>query len=117
MVPLALPIARLSALLLALGSALGCATATELFRNEPPDQTDSLNPLGGAGNRSYKQRVRDCWDMPSAQACYEVGLSFEMGITVPADRAEAVRYYDKACGLERQTEHCQAAERLRKKAP
>ncbi len=104
---------RLSALLLLAAASTGCATAAELFRNDAPTQTGSLTPLGGGGKRSYKQRLRDCWDMPSAQACYEIGLSYELGITVRADKAEALRYYDKSCGLERQPEHCEAATRLR----
>lgn len=78
----------------------------------PPKQTERVNSLTDSGSRDFDQRKRDCWDMPSANACYEVGLNYELGLTVEADRAEAAKYYAKACDLDREPDHCKAARRL-----
>ena len=94
----------------------GCNTTTEeMFRADEPQQQGKGNPLSKAGAKDQEQRQRDCWDMPSAQACYEVGLAHELGLSTEVNLVEAQRYYDKACGLDHNEEHCEAAERLKKK--
>jgi TPR repeat protein len=90
-----------------------CRTANNLFYDAPPKQSDHA-PLGGRGTRSFEQRQADCWDMPNAQACYEVGMDYELGLRdAKRDKKKALEYYDKACSLEKDPEHCEAAERLR----
>jgi TPR repeat protein len=93
---------------------LACSTVSlELIEPAPPKQQGKDNPMQARGERSFDQRQTDCWDMPSAQACYEVGLNYELGLATKPDRATALEYYDKACRIEGQVEHCEAAERLR----
>ena len=109
----------LATLLLGCTTALCClacsSRAVELIDPAPPKQQGKVNPMLARGARSFDQRQRDCWDMPSAQACYEVGLNYELGLAIKPNRATALEYYDKACGIERQPEHCEAAARLRHK--
>ncbi|MBW2459718.1 MAG: SEL1-like repeat protein [Deltaproteobacteria bacterium] len=101
-------------LMVSLVVAAAC-TKSQLKLIEPgePKQQGKENPMKARGARGFDQRQQDCWDMPSAQACYEVGLNYELGLAVKANRATALEYYDKACGLEKHPDHCQAAERLR----
>jgi len=107
--------ARWLGLVLVLGLGAGCDQIPIELPEPPaePKQQGKENPMEARGARSFEQRQSDCWDMPSAQACYEVGLNYELGLAVKANRDTALEYYDKACGLERQPDHCQAAERLR----
>ena len=88
-------------------------TSCKLIDAPPPRQTERVNPVAESGARDFAQRKRDCWDMPSAVACYEVGLNFELGLTVETDREEAAKYYAKACELDREPDHCKAARRLK----
>lgn len=91
-------------------AASGCDAA--MFQPDTPVQKGVSSPMDKAGAESYAQRQRDCWDMPSAHACYEVGLGYELGLNGPENHREAKRYYDKACGLDSDPEHCEAAERI-----
>ncbi len=90
------------------------AMSLDLIEPAEPKQQGRGNSMEARGARGFQQRQRDCWDMPSAQACYEVGLNYELGLAGKANRTTALQYYDKACGLDRQPEHCEAAERLRR---
>ncbi len=106
--------AALSTPLLTALFCLDCSTVSvEFIEPEPPTQQGKENPMQDRGARSFDQRQTDCWDMPSAQACYDVGLNYELGLVVEPNRATALEYYDKACSIERQPEHCEAAKRLR----
>jgi TPR repeat protein len=102
-------------LALALFATVACSASEDLLNFEPPKQKGLANSQNKAGQEDYQQRERDCWDMPSAQACYEVGLNYELGLTDPQDLGKAQQYYDKACELEKLAEHCDAATRLRNK--
>jgi TPR repeat protein len=95
----------------------GCATpeVREVFNADEPKQSGVNNSMAKRGAKDFEQRKRDCWDFPSAFACYEVGLNYELGLTVEPDRKMAIEYYDKACSLEKQRDHCDAAARLRGK--
>ena len=106
------PAAPLAALLIALAgvTATGCDAA--MFQADTPVQKGVSNPMGQAGSESYAQRQRDCRDMPSAHACYQVGLGYELGLNGPVNLPEAKRFYDKACTLDSEPEHCEAAARL-----
>ncbi len=99
--------------LLAAATAAGCS-GSDLLGVEPPKQRGSVNPMAERGRDSYEQRQRDCYEMPNAAACYEVGMNYEMGLATEIDIPRAIEFYDKACSLESQKEHCDAAERLRK---
>src|SRR5262245_46278982 len=90
----------------------GCA-GSDMFNSDEPKQRGYVNPMAKRGAKDLEQRKKDCWDFPSAQACYEVGLDYELGLTVPQSRESAIQYYDKACGLEKQREHCEAAARMK----
>jgi len=90
----------------------GCLPA-ELVTPGEPTQSGKANPMLARGADSFAQRQRDCWDMPSAQACYEVGLNHELGLTGQPDRNTARDYYDKACAISSDREHCNAAKRMR----
>ena len=100
-------------------TALLCAACggPDVFGVDEPKQQGKVDPMAERGAKSFKQRQKDCWDMPSAQACYDVGMRYEMGIAGEADAELALEYYDKACSLEKQKDHCEAAERMRGKAP
>lgn len=100
------------ATLCALMLAAACGGG-DLLGVEAPKQRGNVNPMRERGAKSFEQRKKDCWDMPSAQACYDVGMNYEMGLAVDPDAAVALEYYDKACELERQKEHCDAAARMR----
>lgn len=93
--------------------ALSACGAGELLVFEDPKQAGKVNPMKDRGEKSIEQRERDCWEMPNAQACYDVGMSYEMGLAVEADPQKALEFYDEACELEKQKEHCEAAERMR----
>lgn len=111
----AMAAARWPGLVTTLSLVAACSTVQiELIEPEEPKQKGKGNPLEARGARDYEQRQRDCWDMPSAQACYEVGLNYELGLAVKANRATALKYYEKACGLDQHPDHCEAAERLRR---
>ncbi len=84
----------------------------ELTPAEPTQQ--DAHPMTARGERSFAQRQRDCWDVPNAQACYEVGLRYELGLVGKPDPALAFDYYLKACEIGSDAEHCQAAKRLEK---
>jgi TPR repeat protein len=96
-------------------SSTGCVDTAKVFDAEEPKQKGLSNSMSKRGARDLEQRKRDCYDFPSAHACYEVGLSYELGLNVEADKKTAIEYYDKACGLEKQRDHCEAAARLRAK--
>jgi TPR repeat protein len=96
--------------------AMTAACVSDLITVEAPKQAPQQNPLAARGQSSFEQRRRDCWEMPSAQACFDVGLNYEMGLVVAVDVTTALEFYDKACSLEKQDEHCQAAQRLRERA-
>lgn len=85
----------------------------DLLGVEAPKQKGSVNPMRERGEKSFEQRKRDCLEMPNAQACYDVGMNYEMGLAVDPDREVALEFYDKACALEHQKGHCDAAARMR----
>jgi hypothetical protein len=89
----------------------------ELIDPAEPTQTGKTDPMRERGAKSFEQRQRDCWDMPNAQACYDVGLNYELGLAVPIDRSTAIEYYVKACELSKDPEHCKAAKRTQQKNP
>ena len=62
--------------------------------------------------RGFAQRQRDCWDMPNGRACYEVGMDYELGVSVKKNKPEALKYYQKACELDKKDDYCKAAKRL-----
>jgi TPR repeat protein len=101
--------------LVLLAFASACSASRDLLEFDAPKQKGMSNSYSKAGHDDYQQRQKDCWDMPSAAACYEVGLNYELGLTDPKDLTKAQQYYDKACELEKQPEHCDAARRLREK--
>jgi TPR repeat protein len=78
-----------------------------------PKQRGVVDPMSDRGRRAYDQRARDCFEMPSAQACYDAGMSYELGIGRDADAQKALELYDRACELERDDEFCGAAARMR----
>jgi TPR repeat protein len=88
------------------------ACSADLLNAEAPRQQPAGNPMAERGAQDYEQRQRDCWDMPNAQACYEVGLNYELGLTTAPDRAKAGEYYKKACDMDHDAEHCAAAKRM-----
>jgi hypothetical protein len=98
-------------LLLAMALA-GCIPA-ELIDPAEPKQVGVHSSMSKRGAKSFAQRQRDCWDMPNAEACHEVGLNHELGLAGPSDRGRALEYYDKACAISQDPEHCDAARRLR----
>jgi len=94
--------------------ALSCASTPELLSTEPPKQSGKDNSaLSQQGEEGFEQRQRDCWDVPNAEACYEVGMSYEQGLRGERDPKKAREYYGKACELERNPEHCDAAKRVK----
>lgn len=103
-------------LLIAATSAAGCIPK-ELVDTSPPKQTEKVNPLSADGAKSFEQRQRDCWEMPNAAACYEVGMNYELGANVAQDDATAHEYYAKACEISQDPEHCSAAERMANATP
>ena len=90
----------------------GCG-AEALLGIESPTQSGKVNPMTKRGAKSFDQRKRDCREMPNAQACYDVGMNYEMGLAVEPNVTTALEFYDKACELDKQKEHCEAAARLR----
>ena len=72
------------ALMLSAPLASGCDSP--MFRADAPVQKGAQNPLDKMGAEDLAQRQQDCWDMPSAHACYEVGLAYEMGLNGPGKR-------------------------------
>lgn len=96
--------------------AAGCIPP-ELVDTSPPKQTEKVNPLSAGGAKSFEQRKRDCWEMPNAAACYEVGMNYELGANVDQDEDTAHEYYAKACEISEDPEHCSAAERMASKSP
>lgn len=83
-----------------------------LVSTAPPKQAGKVNPLDAEGAKSLAQRERDCWEMPNAAACYEVGMNYELGANVEKSNATAHEYYAKACEISDDAEHCSAADRL-----
>ena len=104
---------RFFSLLTLFASLAGCGSSP-LFDAPPPKQQARDNPLAARGKKSFEQRKRDCWDMPSARSCYEVGMNYELGLSEERNKATALKYYEKACQLEKLPEHCAAARRMRK---
>ena len=97
------------------GEFFGCASTPEFLNTEPPKQSGKDNSrLSQEGEEGFEQRQRDCWDVPNAEACYEVGMSYELGLRGPRDAKTAREYYRKACELERNPEHCDAARRMKR---
>ena len=96
--------------------AAGCIPH-ELVDTSPPKQTEKVNPLSADGAKSFEQRKRDCWEMPNAAACYEVGMNYELGANVDPDDATAHEYYAKACEISQDPEHCAAADRMASASP
>ena len=93
----------LGALVVAIAlSLVGCGS--DILGVEAPKQTERVNPMSERGKESFDQRQKDCWEMATAAACYEVGMNYEMGLAVETDLKKAVEYYDKACALEQQKE-------------
>ncbi|MEZ4440155.1 MAG: SEL1-like repeat protein [Polyangiaceae bacterium] len=105
--PLFLPL--LASLFTAASLLTAACLPKELVDTREPTQTERENPLASMGKKDLDQRQRDCWDMPNAAACYEVGMSYELGTTVPKDASKAHEYYAKACEISRDPEHCRAA--------
>jgi TPR repeat protein len=103
------PVARL----LTLATLLGCGAPQDVLGGLEPTQSSDQGAIGEKGTVSFEQRQRDCWDMPNAEACYEVGMEYELGVHVKRNRKTAREYYRKACDLDHNAEHCQAAERMR----
>ena len=103
----------ISIILLTGALAAGCLPPA-LVDTSPPKQTEKVNPLGADGAKSFEQRKRDCWEMPNAAACYEVGMNYELGANVEQDDATAHEYYAKACAISQDPEHCSAADRMGK---
>lgn len=99
-------------LFVACAAMTACTAANELLAIEEPKQKGTANSVGKRGEADYEQRRKDCWDMPSAEACYEVGLDYELGLSTTRDPKKAAEYYTKACELEKQEEHCEAAARV-----
>jgi TPR repeat protein len=99
--------------LLLLVAACG-SSPRQLVNTDEPKQTSDQGALTQKGARSFEQRQTDCWDMPSAEACYEVGMGYELGLYGERDAKTARQYYQKACELERQPEHCNAARRMKR---
>jgi TPR repeat protein len=89
----------------------GCLSS-DLISTAPPKQTEKVNPLGAEGEKSLRQREKDCWEMPNAAACYEVGMNYELGTNVEQDDRKAYEFYAKACEISDDPEHCAAADRL-----
>lgn len=89
---------------------LAACLPAEMTPAEPKQQ--DTHPMAARGEKSFAQRQRDCWDMPSAPACYEVGLKFELGLVGKPDPKQAFDYYLKACEIGSEAEHCEAAKRL-----
>ena len=87
----------------------------EWIDSKEPTQGGDEHSMTKRGGIAFDQRRGDCWDMPNAQACYDVGLNYELGLAVKPDPKTALEYYDKACQLEKEPEHCKAAERMRAK--
>ena len=102
------------ALLLLLMTPVACGGG-DLLGIEAPGQKGKVNTMTERGAESFDQRKKDCWEMPNAQACYDVGMNYEMGLAVEPDTTVALEFYDKACELEKQKEHCDAASALREK--
>lgn len=105
-------LSRLLAVALVLG-LVGCKD--KVFDASAPGQKGHNNPTHEMGADSFEQRQKDCWDMPNAAACYEVGLNYELGISVTQDRKEALSYYEKACDISDDPDHCEAADKMRAK--
>jgi TPR repeat protein len=100
-----------------LGVALlvtGCLKEEWVDAKEPTQGGDE-HAMTKRGGVAFDQRKSDCWDMPNAQACYDVGLNYELGLVVKPDIKTALEYYAKACQLDKEPEHCSAAERMRSK--
>ena len=97
------------------GAALSGCGAADLLDIQEPTQKGKVNPMTKRGAKSIEQRKRDCLEMPNAAACYDVGTNYEMGLAVEPDATTALEFYDKACELEKQKEHCDAATRMRAK--
>jgi len=97
--------------LLLVGLAAACLPK-DLVDTSPPKQTERVNPMSAAGARDLEQRKRDCWEMPNAAACYEVGMNYELGTNVDKDVGSAQEYYAKACEISKDPEHCSAADRM-----
>jgi TPR repeat protein len=95
--------------------ALSACGGADLLGVEEPTQVGVVDPIRERGAKSFDQRKRDCWEMPNAQACYDVAMNYEMGLAVDTDLKVALEFYEKACELEKQKEHCDAAERARDK--
>lgn len=91
------------------------ACKDKVFDASAPGQKGHNNPTHQMGADSFVQRQKDCWDMPNAAACYEVGLNYELGISVTQDRKEALSYYQKACDISDDPDHCDAADKMRAK--
>jgi TPR repeat protein len=92
----------------------GCIKEEWVDAKEPTQGGDE-HAMTKRGGVAFDQRKNDCWDMPNAQACYDVGLNYELGLAVKPDAKTALEYYDKACELDKQPEHCDAAKRMRAK--
>jgi TPR repeat protein len=92
--------------------ATSACLSADLIDPAEPKQTEKVNPLSRDGARNLEQRKRDCWEMPNAAACYEVGMNYELGTNVERDKAQAHEFYDKACGISDDPEHCSAAGRV-----
>jgi TPR repeat protein len=105
------------ATLLTLGALASGCLSSELVDTSPPKQAGKVNPLSAEGAKSFEQRQRDCWEMPNAAACYEVGMSYELGTNVDKDVGSAHEYYAKACEISDDPEHCSAADRMAAKTP
>ncbi len=99
--------------LLLLLVGLAACGGSDLLGIEPPKQKGNVNPMAERGQAGFDQRTKDCYDMPSAAACYEVGTNYEMGLAAEPDEKKALEFYTRACELESQAEHCDAAKRLR----
>ncbi|MEM9876580.1 MAG: hypothetical protein AAF928_16920, partial [Myxococcota bacterium] len=69
--PSAFSTRMISAALVAAAAAAGCSNP--MFETRPPKQSSTVHPTQDMARRGFTQRQRDCWDMPNAAACYEVG--------------------------------------------
>jgi TPR repeat protein len=91
-------------------SASSLAGCKDFFsRKEFDTSTPQQAPVVAQDDGNFAQRQRDCWDMPNAKACFEVGMNYELGVTVPRDKKEAKKYYVKACELDKRDDYCKAA--------
>lgn len=95
----------------------GCTTFDALTRSDAPKQRGKSNPVNRDSKRRFRQRARDCYEMPSAKACYDLGLNYELGLATPVDVIESRKYYKKACEIDKRKEHCEAFERMRSATP